>query len=390
MITETRSTKRHRSVLIGVFLAVGMAAFIIVSAGAIPVPEKTQLSTSRQARILSVDAVAVTPFARYTVQRNFVGRVEAARVSRLGFELNGMLKKVLVDEGDFVQKGQRVAELDSRRLEARRAELTALHAQAKATLELRKRTFSRVRSLHDNQELKAASTQRRDEAELGYAVQKAVVKRIKSQIEIIDVDLHKSILFAPYNGKVSRRHIDEGTVVAAGEPILELQESERNEIRVGIDNRTAAGIETGRELEVQIEGRTLRAAVRSILPDLSQATRTVPVILTLEEGAETARHGNLATVSIPYAIETAGFWLPRSALTESARGLWACYVAEPATGKSNTGSDNYRLQRRELELLHQEEDRVYVRGTLSAGEKVVSGGLHRLAPGQLVDMRKVG
>ncbi len=73
-----------------------------------------------------------------------------------------------------------------------------------------------------------------------------------------------------------------------------------------------------------------------------------------------------------------------TALTESSRGLWACYIAEPVASRDRLGSETHRLRRRELEVVHQEVDRVFVRGTLSAGELVVSEGLHRLVPNQRV------
>ena len=81
-------------------------------------------------------------------------------------------------------------------------------------------------------------------------------------------------------------------------------------------------------------------------------------------------------------------WLPRRALTESSRGLWACYVAlAPANGAETVSG--HVIQRRELELLHQAGDRVFVRGTLSDGEVVVVGGLQRLVPGQRVSIRSL-
>ena len=75
--------------------------------------------------------------------------------------------------------------------------------------------------------------------------------------------------------------------------------------------------------------------------------------------------------------------LPLTALTESSRGIWAVYVAEP--GATEGGPDDASvLSRRQVELLHLVGENVYVRGTLEPGERVVSAGLHRLVPGQRV------
>ena len=44
----------------------------------------------------------------------------------------------------------------------------------------------------------------------------------------------------------------------------------------------------------------------------------------------------------------------------------------------------WQLERRQLELVDESADRVYVRGALNSGEQIVAAGLHRLAPGQRV------
>jgi hypothetical protein len=73
-------------------------------------------------------------------------------------------------------------------------------------------------------------------------------------------------------------------------------------------------------------------------------------------------------------------------LTESARGLWAAYalvqLADTETKLSEP--EVWQLERRQLELVDEFEDRVYVRGALSPGDQIVASGLHRLAPGQRV------
>ncbi len=67
-----------------------------------------------------------------------------------------------------------------------------------------------------------------------------------------------------------------------------------------------------------------------------------------------------------------------TALTEGSRGLWACYVATLIDDSERVGTETHRLRRRELEIIHQDADRVYVRVTLNDGELVIVEGLHRL------------
>ena len=203
------------------------------------------------ARVLVVATRAVQEQASYVVRRSFVGRIEARRSTDTGFELGGAVLSILVDEGDSVAKGQILARVDTLRLGAKRAELEARLLEAEARLSLMVST--RERTL-EALELNAVSTQRWDEADRGYAAQEAVVRRVAAQIESVDVDIAKSRLRAPFSGVVSRRFVDEGAVVSAGEPLFRLLEMGRPEVRVGISSELAKSLQIGDERVVRADG----------------------------------------------------------------------------------------------------------------------------------------
>jgi hypothetical protein len=116
------------------------------------------------------------------------------------------------------------------------------------------------------------------------------------------------------------------------------------------------------------------------LPVRDRNTRSVDVALILHVPLNGIRPGDLARLEITRRIDEPGFWLPLAALTESSRGLWAVYVANGSDGETGV------IERRELEILHQETDRVFVRGTLASDDRVVVAGIHRLVPGQSVQI----
>jgi len=74
-----------------------------------------------------------------------------------------------------------------------------------------------------------------------------------------------------------------------------------------------------------------------------------------------------------------GFWLPLSALARGERGLWSAY----AVIKGTTDGE-FVLEKRQIEVLHTEGDRVLVRGTLKTGDRIVVDGIHKLASNQRV------
>ncbi|MEM1204516.1 MAG: efflux RND transporter periplasmic adaptor subunit [Acidobacteriota bacterium] len=338
---------------------------------------------------LPVEVLTVTRVDGYAVRRELVGRIEARRESPVGFELGGLVTSIAVDEGDTVDAGQVLARLDTRRLRARRGELVAARDQAQADLELATLTLQRIREASD---LDAVSPQARDEAELGLRVREATVARAVSALDSLDVELDKSRLLAPFAGIVGRRFADEGRVIAAGEPVLQLLETQRPEARIGIAGPAVDTLGVGQRHALSVRGRSVDATLRALLPTRDQGTRSVDAVFVLDGELDGLRSGDLARLSVDTRIDEGGFWLPFASLTEGNRGLWAAYVAaesdpdgsDPDSSDPIGGEGISVLERRPLELLYQETDRAFVRGALVNGERVVASGLHRLVPGQRV------
>ncbi|MEM7203934.1 MAG: biotin/lipoyl-binding protein, partial [Planctomycetota bacterium] len=113
--------------------AVALAA--VVSLGYLALrPAPPGASGVRPVDPVTVPAVPIEGATGFVERRTHVGRVEAARVSRIGSELGGAVLEMLVDEGDRVTPGQPLARFDTARLRARRAELDAERLRQEAIL----------------------------------------------------------------------------------------------------------------------------------------------------------------------------------------------------------------------------------------------------------------
>ena len=332
-------------------------------------------------RILDVPAMPVEHQDGYHRTRSYLGKVESQRSSRLGFEVAGMLAAIYVREGQPVGKGQLLAELDTDRLEAARKEAEAQLQEAQAALRLAKATLKRTQQA---KKLKAVSDQALDEAANSVERQRALVVRVQAQLGRIDVDLKKSKLQAPYAGTLATRMSDEGTVLAPGQPVLEITETARTEIRIGLDRDLAATLTPGRTLDASIRGLSLPLRIDRILPGREKTTRVVQFIATPIRPDVPLREDDLVEVTLRQRIHQAGAWLPVSALTENARGLWSCLVAEPIDDANEPNGATHRLQRRDVQIVSLEGERVYVSGRFQPGDQVVTDGVHRVVPNQRV------
>lgn len=385
--------------------------------------------------LLTVPVVAVEASSSYDRRESYLGRVEAARSSDLGFERPGRLIDVLVDEGEAVEKDAVLARLDDATLQSQREEILARKAQSEALLaemvagprveviEAAQATVKRFEAelarakLSANRQKQlvrqqATSAEDYDQArfeeeaiagQLGAAranltelergtrqeqidAQRAIVRQLEAELATIDVEIDKTILRAPFAGVISDRYVDEGVVVSVGQAVLRLLERERLEVRVGLAREALDSLAATDPLIVDVHGTTVAASRYRVLPDRNVRTRTVPVLLALDEPPAAVRVDDVATLELRKPIVEPGYWLPLSALTESHHGLWNCYVARPVDGEKETG----RVEARQVEILHTETDQVYVRGAVEPNEFVIIDGLQRIVPGQDVRIQRGG
>ncbi len=359
------------TVVVAALVAAGLAGVGAMTAA------KSDASAVRVTRVLPVTTIGVFPEPGYDVQRQFVGRIEAKRQSRVGFELGGLVTALFVDEGEVVEPGQVIGRLDTARLEVQLKQLEGRRVELQANIALARATRIRQERLTNKGHV---SRQRYDEARFDEQGQLGRLQQVDAQVASIRLDIEKSELKAPFDAIVARRFADEGIVIAAGTPVFDLLERTNPEVRIGLAGGVVDAIAIGQEHELIVRGRRVRATVRAVLPVRDRNTRSVDVALILHVPLNGIRSGDLARLEITRRVDQPGFWLPLAALTESSRGLWAVYVANGSDGETGV------IERRELEILHQETDRVFVRGTLASDDRVVVAGIHRLVPGQSVQI----
>lgn len=389
---------------------------------------EASMKETRQSGI-PVDVIELEPVDSFARKRTYTGKVTAARLSELAFERSGKLTEIVVDEGDQVQTGMVLARLDTRHLEVSRLKLQAERAAAQAKLDEleagpRSQTVAvaeaEVRQLNArlknlladhsrNQQLLKrnaitssdyeasqyeveqqqaqldAARSRLSELQEGtrkeqIAAQKAVVANLDASLEDNQVDLDDTVLKAPFGGRISKRYADEGTVIFPNAPLFRLVEDQRLEAHIGVPVEMAIHLKHGSQQEVGLNGKNYQSTQKAILPELDPVTRTQEVVLSLsEQAAEQLVPGQVIRIEISEPVEMQGFWLPLSSLARGERGLWSAYAVIP--GKE---AGEKVLEKRQLEVLHTEDNRVLVRGTLKSGDQIVADGIHKLTGNQRV------
>lgn len=309
----------------------------------------------------------------YTVTRRFAGQVEAAARTDLGFELGGRVTEVLVEEGDLVPTGAILARLDTTALVPERAALEAELAALAADAELARLTLARNDALTERGFRSVAA---QDDARLALARIEAGMAATRARIAGVDVQLDKSALVAPFAARIGARLADPGQTAAAGQTVLVLFDAGPARARVGVPPDLAATLSSGDAVAVEIGGTAHIATIRQIRPDLDPSTRSRSIMLTLPAAAAPVL-GDTVALILDQTVAATGFWAPLGALREGVRGSWSVMALE-ATPEGD------RTLPAAVEVIHTEGTRVFLRGALPLGSRIVAEAPDRVAPGQLV------
>ncbi|MEM1185910.1 MAG: efflux RND transporter periplasmic adaptor subunit [Planctomycetota bacterium] len=327
-----------------------------------------------QGEPLAVRVVPVQWVEQIDITRRFLGEVQARQRVDLSFDITGTIERIAFDEGDTATAGDVVAVLDADR---HKADLMRLQASAQAVasdLELARVTLERVETtLAAN----AATDQELDEASSAVRTLESRLAEAQASVARTQVDLDKSVIYAPFDALVARRRADVGSLAGPGTVVVSLLERTEPEVRVGVTPRLV--LAKGDAVGVKIRGRTHHADVIGVLPEIDRITRTAEVRLAIDGvlGGE-VRDGDPAEIEVVSSVKEQGLWVPFAALTQSVRGLWALYVAAPM------GENSWQLERREVEVVRPGDGRAFVRGAVETGELVVIDGKHRIVPGLAV------
>ena len=322
------------------------------------------------APLIAVRVRALSQDTGYSVPRSFVGQVEPRKTVALSFELAGRLDAVLVDEGDIVRKGQLIARQDIDLLRADRDRQLASRKAVEAQLAFALQTLERSEALRDRG---FASQERLDQSMANRDELNARISEIDAALSTIDIQLQKAQIFAPFDGRVTRRELDGGEAVGAGQVLIEVVETGVPQIRVGLPlSIDEATLDTAR---IRIDGKTYAASLASFRPDIDPVTRTRTALFDIDTD-ETLALGQTARLELQTEVAETGTWVPLRSLKEGDKGQWTLLVVD---------ADNV-VRRASVLVIHATSDQAYVQGSFPTGTRMIEEGPQRVTLGQTVQI----
>ena len=316
-------------------------------------------------------------------ERSFPGRARAGKEVNRSFRVSGPLIAFPVSVGDEVKAGDILARIDPKDFENELATLEGQLSREQAKAKRTQADLTRLQNIFE-QDPGATSQSAIDRAVQARDSARASVRSLQATVQKARDQLSYTELKAPFDGTVVETYVENFETVVAKQPILRVLDPSSIEFVVSVPESliTLAPYVTGSTVTFDaLPGIEIPAKIKEIGKEASQATRTYPVTLVMEqpEGAEILP-GMAGQASItsrpPEDSALVGIQVPATAVfTGADRSKNFVWVVDEST---NT------LSRREVELGQLARFGVLIKAGLEAGEWIVVKGVHSVKEGQQV------
>lgn len=314
-------------------------------------------STAGQAPEETVPNVEVaTAQLRDVPQDNtYAANVQAWAVNNIMPQAGGRIRKINVEVGDYVSKGQILAEMD-------RLQLDQLELQVKNDdIE-----YARLKGL-----LAEGGVAQSDfeTAELSYKLRKTNLENAREN----------TILRSPIDGFVSARNFDAGDMFSLSAPLFTVQKVTPVKLLVGISESEYTKVKKGDVVHITVDaipGREFIGKVERLYPTMDAATHTFKVEVTVPNKDRILRPGMYARVTVNFGTRRSVIVPDQALVKQEGTGTRFIYVLKPDHTVSYVPVTIGRHIGRECEILE----------GLEAGSQIVVKGQALLREGVKVNV----
>jgi membrane fusion protein, multidrug efflux system len=293
----------------------------------------------------------------------------------LSFQVPGKLIRRDVDVGANVKRGQVLAQIDQTDtqlgVDAARGAVPA----AQSDLDRARSEEARFRDL-----LERGLTTRAQYQAQQTAVRSAEAKlsQATAELRLAQQKLGYTTLRADQDGVVTAVQVEAGSVVAAGQRVMSIARPSELEAVFDVPDARIGEVRTAYAVVIsplQPASGAWAGRVREISPSADPVTRTYRVRTTIANPPPTLRLGMTVTVTLPRVGGAPNVALPSTAVFQKDGKPAVWIVKEDGT-----------VELRAVVVERYDSDRVYVADGIRTGERVVTAGVHRLAPGEKVKL----
>jgi membrane fusion protein, multidrug efflux system len=295
------------------------------------------------------------------------GIVVTKHEMRLSFKMGGVVRRIPVQEGDVVKKGQRLAEIEL-------TEVGAQVEQARQMAEKAQRDLARGENLYADQVISLEQLQDlRTQAAMADA-----------QFKSAQFNLGYSVITAPRDGVVLRKLVEERELVPPGTPVLLFGESARGfVVRAALADREIVHVKLGDKGEIRMDafpGQAMTGTIVEVASAADERTGMFPVEVQFDSPPPRLVSGLVARLRLAPTSEAPPLtYVPMAALVEGNGDDASVFVV-----------DNGKAVRRDVRVAFITADSIALESGLRAGEEVITDGALFLENGESVEVLQEG
>lgn len=363
-----------------------------------------------------VPSAVVSPVTRQNIASTIAvsGEFQPYQEVDLHAKVSGYIRRINVDIGDRVRKGQVIATLEVPELNAQVSSAQAEVRHSQSEINRAQSEIARAESNHAavhsaytrleqaskdrpglvaQQELDDARAKDQD-AEAQIEVAKASLEATRQQLGVSEADTQRvqtmsdySVVTAPFNGVITKRYADTGSLIQAGTtsntqamPVVMVAQSDLLRLRMPVPEADVPFIKDQGEARVHIQAtqRTFTGKIIRFSRALDESTRTMVVEIDVPNSDLSLSPGMFAEVTLTLQQRDDVPTIPSQAIVQ----------ADPPYVLLVDSAN--KVQKRTVQLGIQGAERTEIRSGLSPGEVVITSGQSNYQAGETVRPLKAG
>ena len=287
----------------------------------------------------------------------YSGTIEPTQTVPLTFQTQGTVLKVLVNAGDQVKAGQLLAVVD-------KSDAQSMYEMTLAKYQQAKDGYERLKQVHDKSSL----------PEVKWVEMESNLQQAQSSLALAKNNLKKCNLYAPESGVIGKRNIEPGmnSLGNVNAPI-ELVKINTVYVKVAVPENEINLIKKGQKASFSVsalDNETFEGVVTNVGVVADAISRTYEVKITVNNSKMELKPGMVCDVKLNVQEKRTVVGVPLQAVDKDNDNHTYVYVVNVA---------NKTVSKRLVAVGNYQADFVEIVSGLSLGEKVVTGGLHKLS-----------
>jgi membrane fusion protein, multidrug efflux system len=323
--------------------------------GATPAPKSAAYA------VTSVEGFVVRPTA-LSEQVSAPGTLLPLETTELHPEVSGRVIQLNLPEGRAVRKGELLLKVNDEDLKTQIRRLETQLSQAQIT-EQRLAELLKVRGVSQQE----------------YDLAVLATQNLRNEIELVNVNIRKTELRAPYDGVLGLRQISPGAYVTPATIVTTIRSNRGLKLDFSIPERYSSTIRTGQVVDFKVDGRTttLRATVRATEQSITDGARDLRVRAEVSNPPADLLPGAFAEVALALGQKNQALMIPSQAVVPQARDK-KVFVSRGGKVQSVTVKTGVR-----------QTNMIEITDGLQSGDTIATTGILFLKPDAAVKFSKV-